>query len=215
MTAQGAAGVSAASADTTPPVVVLLVGIPGAGKTTLIDRAGVNSPDWIVLDPDRIRRRLSPALRRLPIPYPLYVVGIVVAISRHTRVLVESRGTYAWLRRLVTACARVRRRRAVLVLLDASSEAAVAGQVRRGRVVPARIMRLFISDWSALLDGARSGALAAEGWSDVRILTRAQASDVRDFGDLVRRPSAVGGAGAERGGSGDRTLEDAPGPPRD
>ncbi len=177
---------------------MLIVGLPGAGKTVLIDRAA-KSPYWTVLDPDRFRRRLSPALRRWPIPYPLYVLAIVVAIARHTHVVVESRGTYGWLRRLVTACARVRGREAVLVLLDAPSGDAIAGQKRRGRVVPAPLMRLNTSRWGPLLDAARNGALAAEGWSQVIVLDRAQASNVEDLGELVRGPSAVGRDGNKRG----------------
>jgi predicted kinase len=172
----------------TEPVVVLIVGIPGAGKTVLIDRAA-GSPDWTVLDPDRFRRRLRPALRRIPGPYPLYVLAMVVAIARHTHVVVESRGTYAWLRRLVTACARVRGREAVLVLLDAPSRDAMAGQVRRGRVAPQRVMRWHTTRWTRLLDGARSGELEAEGWNRVVLLDRAQASEVEDFAQLVGRPT--------------------------
>jgi predicted kinase len=171
----------------TEPVVVLIVGIPGAGKTVLIDRAA-GSPDWTVLDPDRYRRRLSPALRRVPGPYPLYVLAMIAAIARHTHVVVESRGTYAWLRRLVTACARARGREAVLVLLDAPSRDAMAGQRRRGRVAPQRVMRWHTTRWTRLLDAARTGALAAEGWTRVVLLDRAQASDVEDLAELVERP---------------------------
>lgn len=169
----------------TEPVVVLIVGIPGAGKSVLIDRAA-DSSHWTVLDPDRFRRRLSPALRRVPGPYPLYVLAMVAAIARHTHVVVESRGTYAWLRRLVAACARARGREPVLVLLDAPSQDAMAGQVRRGRVAPQRVMRWHTTRWTQLLDAARSGALAAEGWNRVVLLDRAQASDVEDLADLVR-----------------------------
>jgi predicted kinase len=172
----------------TESVVVLIVGIPGAGKTVLIDRAA-GSPYWTVLDPDRFRRRLWPALRRIPGPYPLYVLAMVAAIARHTHVVVESRGTYAWLRRLVTACARVRGREAVLVLLDAPSRDAVAGQVQRGRVAPERVMRWNTTRWTRLLDGARSGELEAEGWNRVVLLDRAQASEVEDFAQLVGRPT--------------------------
>lgn len=188
----------------TEPVVVLIVGIPGAGKTVLIDRAA-GSPDWTVLDPDRFRRRLSPALRRLPGPYPLYVLAMVVAIARHPQVVVESRGTYAWLRRLVTACARARGREAVLVLLDAPSRDAMAGQMGRGRVAPQRVMRWHTTRWIRLLDAASSGALAAEGWSRVLLLDRAQASDVEDLAELVRTADvrSVGGTRAKsRGASG-------------
>jgi predicted kinase len=171
----------------TEPVVVLIVGLPGAGKSVLIDHAA-GSPDWTVLDPDRFRRRLPPALRRVPGPYPLYVLAMVAAIARHTHVVVESRGTYAWLRRLVAVCARARGREAVLVLLDAPSRDAVAGQKRRGRVAPERVMRWHTTRWTRLLDAASSGALGAEGWDRVRLLDRAQASDVEDLAELVGRP---------------------------
>jgi hypothetical protein len=77
-------------------------------------------------------------------------------------VVVQSRGTYVWLRRLVTACARVRGREAVLVV------------------------RWHTTRWSRLLDAAGSGALAAEGRSHVVVLDRAQASHVEDLGELAR-----------------------------
>jgi len=171
-------------------VVVLIAGIPGAGKTTLIDRAARPS-DWTVLDLDRFRRRLRPRLRRIPVFYPFYVLAIIVVIARDTHVVVEARGTYGWLRRLVTACARFRGRDAVIVLLDASSEDAIAGEVSRGRVAPSSVMRVNTTRWSRLLDAARSGKLATEGWSQVLVLDRAQASKVEDLGELVSGRSAV------------------------
>ena len=174
----------------TEPVVVLVVGLPGAGKTTLIDRAA-NSSDWTVLDLDRFRRRLPTALRRIPLPYPVYVPVVIVAIAREMHVVVESRGTYAWLRRLVCARARARGHLAVILLLEVPPDAASTGQVRRGRVVPGWVMRWHVTRWNWLLDAARTGALAAEGWSQVTVLDRAQASAVDDLGELVRWPSAV------------------------
>jgi len=73
----------------------------------------------------------------------------------------------------------------VLVKLDAG-RGRRARQERRGRVVPERVMRWHTSRWSRLLDAAGSGALAAEGWSRVVVLDRAQASQVEDLGELVR-----------------------------
>jgi len=182
----------------TASVVVLIVGIPGAGKTTLIDRAASPS-DWTVLDLDRFRRRLRPRLRRIPVFYPFYVLAIIVAIARDTHVVVEARGTYAWLRRLVAACARFRGRQAVIVLLDASPEDAIAGEVARGRVAPSGVMRVNTTRWSRLLNAARSGMLATEGWSQVLVLDRDQASKVGDLGELLSRRAA-----AHRGGDEER-----------
>jgi predicted kinase len=165
-------------------VVILVIGIPGAGKTTLINRAA--SPEWTVLDTDRFRQQEPPALRRVPVPYVLYVLAIVEAIAQNPQVVIQSRGTYTWLRRLVTACARRHGRAAVLVMLDAPPADAVAGQVSRGRVAPAPVMRWNTARWSQLLDAAGSGALAAEGWNRVVVLDRAQASQVKNLGELTR-----------------------------
>ncbi len=175
----------------TQSAVVLVIGIPGAGKTVLIDRAA-SSPPWTVLDPDRFRRQLSPALRRLPIPYPLFVLAIIVAIAKDPQVVVESRGSNAWLRRLIAVCARVRGRKAVLILLDAPSEEAVAGQRSRGRVAPEPVMRWNATEWSRVLDAASSGALATEGWTKVLALDRAQASTIEDLGEFLGKPPSVG-----------------------
>ena len=184
-------------------MVVLVVGIPGAGKTTLIDRA-TRSPEWVVLDLDRFRRRLPPALRKVPVPYPLYVVAVIAAIARHPYVVVESRGTYAWMRRLVAACARVCRREPVLVLLDAPVEDATAGQVRRGRLAPAWVMRWNTAHWSRLLDEARTGALAAEGWKRMIVLDRADASQVESFSELLVRGAVAHGSRLDTGLPNDR-----------
>ena len=166
-------------------VVVLVIGIPGAGKSTLINRA-TSSSHWTVVDPDRFRDGLPRALRRLPGPYPLYVFAVVAAIARHTQVVVESRAANVWLRWLVVAWARVRGRDAVPILLNASAGEAQAGQIgRERRVEPAGAMRLHTTGWTRLLDAARSGALAAHGWSRVVILDRAQASNVDSLDELV------------------------------
>jgi hypothetical protein len=167
----------------TAPVVLLVIGIPGAGKTTLIDRAC--SPEWTVVDTDRFRRGAPAALRRLPVPYALYVADIIASIARHRQVVVQSRGTYRWMRRLVVVCARRWGREAVLVMLDAPPADAVAGQVRRGRVAPGHVMRWHITRWSRLLDAAGTGALAAEGWTLVLQLDRAQASRVGNLAELT------------------------------
>jgi len=174
----------------TQSVVVLVIGIPGAGKSVLINRAA-SSPPWKVLDPDRFRSRLPPELRRLPIPYPLFVLAVVVAIAIDPQVVVESRGSNAWLRRLIAVCARARGRKAVLILLDAPSGEAVAGQRSRGRVAPKPVMRWNATEWRRVLNGARSGALATEGWSKVLLLDRAQASTIEDLGEVLVSPPPV------------------------
>jgi len=174
----------------TQSVVVLVTGIPGAGKSVLINHA-VSSPPWKVLDPDRFRNRLSPQLRRLPIPYPLFVLAVVVAIVRDPQVVVESRGSNAWLRRLIAVCARARGRQAVLILLDAPSREAVAGQRSRGRVAPGPVMRWNATEWRRVLNAASSGALATEGWSKVLVLDRARASTIDDLGEFLANPPPV------------------------
>ena len=72
-------------------------------------------------------------------------------------------------------------------MLDAPPADAVAGQVRGGRVAPARVMQWHTARWSELLDAAESGALSAEGWNYIRVIDRAQASQVQDRAEPTRR----------------------------
>jgi hypothetical protein len=130
--------------------VLLVAGIPGAGKSTLIGRLFGSTPsDVLVLDSADVRaafaRRLGPAL-----PYRLYRPLVHTAhyariaawvLGPRRNLVVHECGTRDWVRRTVTALAALRLRPAHLLFLDTPPELALAGQRSRGRMIPTRPFR--------------------------------------------------------------------------
>lgn len=150
-----------------PLAVVVVAGVPGAGKSTLIRRAAPEGTRVIDTDDARASGRGGRGL------YVRHYVRIARAIlvSRGA-VVVHTRGTRAPSRWIFRGLAFVRARPAHLVLLDASREVADAGQRARGRVVSQATMDAEWRRWRRLL---RRG-VAAERWRTVDILDRDEAA---------------------------------------
>ncbi len=179
------------------PTVVVVAGLPGAGKSTLIARA-VDPEVWRVLDTDLLRRRLPRPLRWTPALYAIHYAGIARAILGRRQVVVHTRGTRKPARRAIAALARLAGADTVLLLLDAPRAAAEAGQRSRGRVLGRSTMDREAADWRTVLDAARSGALAGEGWKRIVVLDRPQAARVHRLRDagfaLVTQAAPLPGA---------------------
>jgi predicted kinase len=176
--------------DIEPDAVVVVAGVPGAGKTTLIDRA-VDRTRAVVLDTDD-RRREGRASRWKTVRVAGHYRRILTAVllRRSIPVVVHSRGTTAFARRLVAALARLRNRPAHLVLLVAAADEAADGQLRRGRTIPPGEMDAHIERFAGLVAG--HGAVARrEGWASVTVLDREGAAEVRRIGPPAAR-RAVG-----------------------
>jgi AAA domain len=152
--------------------VVVVAGLPGAGKTTLIrrtvDRAGARVVDT---DDRRSRPRTGSWL------YAGHYVRIVAAIAGRAPVFIHSRGTHAWLRRAIVLLAALRGRPAHLILLDAERSQAEAGQRARGRTIGRAEMARHAARWRRLM--AQRGA--GEGWASVVVLDRDQAARMRSL----------------------------------
>ena len=149
--------------------IVVVAGVPGAGKTTLIRRA-VDREAVRVVDTDD--RREAGARRLL---YPGHYARIVAAVAGRRPVVIHSRGTSAAARRTIALLAALRGRPAHLVLLDADRGEAEAGQRARGRVIAAGEMDRQVARWRRLLArGPEAGA-----GSSVTVLDRAQAAQHR------------------------------------
>ncbi|MDQ8701976.1 AAA family ATPase [Streptomyces sp. LHD-70] len=118
--------------------LVVVSGLPGSGKTTLIDRV-VASPRF---DSQDARDRWA---RRMPgfLPYALYrplvrvahYAGLRRALRSGASVVVHDCGTQSWVRRWLAREAQRRGRGLHLLLLDVDPDTALAGQRERGRGV--------------------------------------------------------------------------------
>jgi predicted kinase len=189
--------------------VVLVGGVPGAGKTTAIARVATGRPDVDALDPEAFRDRIA---RRLPagtayatyrplvhVLHALEVLGVLLRGPVPGRTLVvhdpatrpRRRWLFAWL-------ARARGWDPVLIYVDVPRTLAEAGQVQRGRVVdPAS----FAQHWErgkrlrAELIG-KPGEVDGALWSEVVLTDRDEVAPElhRAVTPGPRPPLAVGGS---------------------
>jgi hypothetical protein len=173
-----------------PPGALLVVaGVPGAGKTTWLSR--VDAAGSLVLDPEPIRTRYERRLGRLPyrlwrpLVHAEHVLRVLAALPGRAGLVVHDTGTRGWRRRLLAALARACGRSGHLLLLDVSAEAALEGQRRRRRALRAPAFAAHWRGWrrlraELLSPAARPGpGLRGEGWASVRLLDRPAADGLR------------------------------------
>ncbi|TLQ43617.1 AAA family ATPase [Streptomyces marianii] len=164
--------------------VVVISGLPGSGKSTLIRRAaeggGIDSQDAR----DRWDRRMPSAL-----PYAAYrplvrfahYAGLRRALRSGESVVVHDCGTQSWVRRWLAREARRRGRDLHLLLLDVTPETARAGQRERGRGVSGYAFTRHRRAVSRLLRVAERGHLP-KGCASATLLDRAAASALTRIG---------------------------------
>jgi hypothetical protein len=152
------------------PDVVVVAGLPGAGKTTLV--AG----EPRALDSDAIREAWAPRLARLPYPLwrPLvhawHWVLLWRALKRPEGVVIVRPFTSGRLRRAVLRRARRHHPGVHLVVVAATPAQARGGQHARGRTVREPAMRRHERRWA-------SADFASEPWTTVTMVRRAGLSE--------------------------------------
>ncbi|MFF3918766.1 AAA family ATPase [Streptomyces sp. NPDC001852] len=147
-----------------PRDLVVITGLPGSGKSTLMHRA-VTGPR---IDSQDTRDRFA---ARLPgfLPYALYrplvrlahYAGLRRALRTGEGVVVHDCGTQPWVRAWLAREARRRGGTLHLILLDVTPEAARAGQRERGRGVSAHAFRRHRRTAARLLAAVERGELPA------------------------------------------------------
>ena len=149
--------------------VVVVTGVPGAGKTTLIRRA-VDRDLTRVVDTDDLRES-----GRKRLLYAGHYLRIAFAVAGSRPAVIHSRGTHPAARLAIAALAALRGRPAHLVMIDAARDEAEAGQRERGRKVPAAEMDRQLARWQRVM------ARRPRGWASIAVLTREQAARTESF----------------------------------
>ncbi|MEO3789777.1 AAA family ATPase [Nonomuraea sp. B10E15] len=172
-----------------PGSLVILTGLPGAGKTTLLRRLyGLGGAESLpvtagavaVIDSAQAKRHWHGRLGWMPGPvrralvFATHVGRIRGALAGGRSVIAHNRGCAPYVLRGFAWLARRHHSRLHLLLLDATPEAALAGQRARGRVVAPRTFARHQRRWARLVARVKGGdPTPAAG---VLILDRAEAA---------------------------------------
>lgn len=172
-----------------PPRALLLVaGLPGAGKTHLLRRAVA---PHLAVDSEALYDALAPLLRRWPGLRPalrplLHLVHAGRALARlrgDGAVVVHQTATRPWVRRVLARAARAHDRPAHLLLLVVEEELAAEGRRRRGRGVGRRAVARHerrLGRWLAALQGPDGAArLAGDGYDSCVVAGRPAADGIK------------------------------------
>jgi hypothetical protein len=165
-----------------PPRALLLVaGVPGAGKTTMLARADTSGS--LVLDPEHVRQAYLRRLGRLPyrlwrpLVHARHYLNVLAALGRRDGLVVHEPGTRACMRRLLARLAARAGRQPHLLLIDVGLHDALAGQRQRRRRMRRPAFQRHWRRWEALR--RRRGGLPEEGWASVQLLDREDARRLR------------------------------------
>ncbi|KOG32535.1 MULTISPECIES: AAA family ATPase [Streptomyces] len=161
--------------------LVVVSGLPGSGKSTLMKRAadghGIDSQDTRERWEARMPRLLPYAVYR-PVVRLAHYAGLRRALRSGASVIVHDCGTQSWVRGWLAREARRRGRALHLLLLDVTPDTARAGQDARGRGVSAYAFARHRRAVGRLLRAAESGSLPP-GCASVTLLDRASADVLR------------------------------------
>lgn len=173
---------------TSGPLVVV-AGIPGAGKSTALEKfmadlhAGSASNRWpggdpVVLDSASVRRWLCSRLPQVPYPvlrpvvHTIYWVGVLALILTEPRPLVVHETATRPLARLaLRVLARCGQRPARLVWIDALAQDALRGQIDRGRIIRPHAFARHLHR----IEQAHPATTAQHTWDTVCITDRGDA----------------------------------------
>ncbi len=167
--------------------LVVITGLPGSGKSTLMRRA----VQGVRVDSQDARDRWDARLARF-LPYAVYrplvrlahYAGLCRALRTGTGVVVHDCGAQSWVRGWLAREARRRGGTLHLLLLDVTPETALAGQRRRGRGVSRYAFLRHRRATRGLLRSVEGGTLP-EGCGSAVLLDR-------DAADALRRIDFAG-----------------------
>lgn len=160
-----------------PRDLVVITGLPGSGKSTLMERTvrgrRIDSQDTRDRWDRRMPRFLPYALYR-PLVRLAHYAGLREALRSGEGVVVHDCGTQSWVRAWLAREARRRDGTLHLLLLDVDADEALAGQRERGRGVSRYAFLRHRAASTRLLRAVTEGALPA-GCTSAVLLDRAAA----------------------------------------
>ncbi|GAA2640457.1 AAA family ATPase [Streptomyces axinellae] len=180
--------------------VVVVSGLPGGGKSTLIRTAVPARADVISVDSQDTRERWERRVRGR-LPYGLYrplvriahYAGLRRALASGAAVVVHDCGTQSWVRRWLARDALRRGRALHLLLLDVAPQDALAGQAERGRGVSGYAFRRHLRAVRKLRAAALTGRLP-RGCVSAVLLDRGSAQALRRLVFVPAPPTPPGSA---------------------
>ncbi|WP_216814797.1 ATP-binding protein [Streptomyces tardus] len=191
-------GVRGAELCWPPGDIVILSGLPGGGKSTLLRRFTAPTGPLHLIDSQDVRERLERAVGRMPYALlrPLARVAHYLRLWWVLRlpgagVAVHDCGQWGWVRRWLGREAARRGGRAHLLLLDVSAQEARAGQWSRSRGVSEGAFDRHVRAMAALHAELSAGRLPV-GCSSALLLDRTAAATLRRAA-FEKGAHAVGG----------------------
>src|SRR5436305_5212604 len=155
-----------------PRDLLVVAGLPGAGKTTMLRHAAPGLP---VLDSDQVRARLAAVVPAVPyrcyrpVVHAWHRLRVVTrAFAADGPIVVHEPSTRASTRALLALVGVVSGRPLRLLFLDVTASQALAGQRCRGRVVRPRSFARHVrraEKWREELPASR----VPPGWRSVRV----------------------------------------------
>lgn len=173
--------------------LVLLAGVPGAGKTEALKTIRRQAPSIRISDPETVRSTLHHWAPWLPYSLCLPFVHITAHLGVLFKILhrgggpliVHDPGTRRWSRRLILRLALHRHCQVSAVYIDIDRGTALKGQVQRGRIVRHSAFERHWRHWIDLRSRISAGAELTPGERWPRIVLSSRDSVVDDLFDLL------------------------------